>query len=106
MYFDAYKRSSLGTYPDVHNEIEKLLKSGQLLINYTGHGSTTHWADESVWTQTDINNSSYKHLPGVGDGYLRFYRLTMLKTSAVNLFLESYQSGVSLVYDDPCRVLR
>ena len=63
VYFDAYKRSSLGTYPDVHNEIEKLLKSGQLLINYTGHGSTTHWADESVWTQTDINNSSYKHLP-------------------------------------------
>ena len=53
VYFDAYKRSSLGTYPDVHNEIEKLLKSGQLLINYTGHGSTTHWADESVWTQTD-----------------------------------------------------
>ena len=32
VYFDAYKRSSLGTYPDVHNEIEKLLKSGQLLM--------------------------------------------------------------------------
>lgn len=48
VYFDVYRRSSLGTCPDVRNGIEKLSKSGQLPVNYMGHGSTTHWADESV----------------------------------------------------------
>ena len=97
VYFDAYKRSSLGTYPDVHNEIEKLLKSGQLLINYTGHGSTTHWADESVWTQTDINNSSYKHLPVWVKATCDFTRFDDVKTSAgESVFLNPTSGGIAL----------
>lgn len=97
VYFDAYKRSSLGTYPDVHNEIEKLLKSGQLLINYTGHGSTTHWADESVWTQTDINNSSYKHLPVWVTATCDFTRFDDVKTSAgESVFLNPTSGGIAL----------
>ena len=95
--FLAYKRSSLGTYPDVHNEIEKLLKSGQLLINYTGHGSTTHWADESVWTQTDINNSSYKHLPVWVTATCDFTRFDDVKTSAgESVFLNPTSGGIAL----------
>ena len=97
VYFDAYKRSSLGTYPDVHNEIEKLLKSGQLLINYTGHGSTTQWADESVWTQTDINNSSYKHLPVWVTATCDFTRFDDVKTSAgESVFLNPTSGGIAL----------
>ena len=97
VYFDAYKRSSLGTYPDVHNEIEKLLKSGQLLINYTGHGSTTHWADEGVWTQTDINNSSYKHLPVWVTATCDFTRIDDVKTSAgESVFLNPTSGGIAL----------
>lgn len=97
VYFDAYKRSSLGSYPDVHNEIEKLLKSGQLLINYTGHGSTTHWADESVWTQTDINNSSYKHLPVWVTATCDFTRFDDVKTSAgESVFLNPTSGGIAL----------
>lgn len=97
VYFDAYKRSSLGTYSDVHNEIEKLLKSGQLLINYTGHGSTTHWADESVWTQTDINNSSYKHLPVWVTATCDFTRFDDVKTSAgESVFLNPTSGGIAL----------
>ena len=97
VYFDAYKRSSLGTYPDVHNEIEKLLKSGQLLINYTGHGSTTHWADESVWTQTDINNSSYKHLPVWVTATCDFTRFDDVNTSAgESVFLNPTSGGIAL----------
>lgn len=97
VYFDAYKRSSLGTYPDVHNEIEKLLKSGQLLINYTGHGSTTHWADESVWTQTDINNSSYKHLPVWVTATCDFTRFDDVTTSAgESVFLNPTSGGIAL----------
>lgn len=97
VYFDAYKRSSLGTYPDVHNEIEKLLKSGQLLINYTGHGSTTHWADEGVWTQTDINNSSYKHLPVWVTATCDFTRFDDVKTSAgESVFLNPTSGGIAL----------
>ena len=107
VYFDAYKRSSLGTYPDVHNEIEKLLKSGQLLINYTGHGSTTHWADESVWTQTDINNSSYKHLPVWVTATCDFTRFDDLNTSAgEDVFLNKSSGGHCAVYDCSCRLFQ
>ena len=81
----------------MHNEIEKLLKSGQLLINYTGHGSTTHWADESVWTQTDINNSSYKHLPVWVTATCDFTRFDDVKTSAgESVFLNPTSGGIAL----------
>ncbi|WP_297903424.1 type IX secretion system sortase PorU [uncultured Parabacteroides sp.] len=97
VYFDAYKRSNLGTYPDVHDEIEKLLKSGQLLINYTGHGSTTHWADEAVWTQADINNSSYENLPVWVTATCDFTRFDDVKTSAgESVFLNPASGGIAL----------
>ncbi len=97
IYFDAYKRSSQGTYPDVHDEIEKQLKDGQLLINYTGHGSTTHWADEAVWTQTDINNSTYTNLPIWITATCDFTRFDDVTTSAgESVFLNPTSGGIAL----------
>lgn len=97
VYFDAYKRSSSGTYPDVHTEIENLLKSGQLMINYTGHGSSTHWADEAVWTQSDINSSTYTDLPVWITATCDFTRFDDVSTSAgESVFLNATSGGIAL----------
>ena len=66
LYFDAFKRSMAGgkpTYPDIQTNIQKELKEGVLIINYTGHGDAVSWAEERVMTQTDIINATYSNLP-------------------------------------------
>lgn len=66
LLFDAYERKLTGgkpSYPDINTNIQKELKEGVLLINYTGHGDATSWAEEKVMTQTDINNATYTNLP-------------------------------------------
>ena len=97
IYFDAYERSGLGTYPDVHNAIAKALRDGQLMINYTGHGSTTHWSDESVWTQTDITNSTYTRLSVWVTATCDFTRFDDVTTSAgESVFLNPTSGGIAL----------
>lgn len=66
LLFDAYTRTLSGgkpSYPDINTNIQKELKEGVLVINYTGHGDATSWAEEKVMTQTDINNATYTNLP-------------------------------------------
>lgn len=97
VYFDAYKRSGQGTYPDAHAAFQNLLRSGQLMVNYTGHGSTTHWADEGVWTQTDIANSTYEHLPVWITATCDFSRFDEAGTSAgESVFLNPTSGGIAL----------
>ncbi len=97
IYFDAYTKNSQGTYPDVHNAIGRALRDGQLLINYTGHGGTTHWADEAVWTQSDISNSTYEHLPVWITATCDFTRFDDVATSAgESVFLNPTSGGIAL----------
>ena len=97
VYFDAFKRDNSGSYPDVHNKIASLLKSGQLLINYTGHGNTTSWADEQVWTQTDIEQSTYTRLPIWVTATCDFTRFDAVNTSAgESVFLNPTSGGIAL----------
>ncbi|MDR1523725.1 MAG: type IX secretion system sortase PorU [Tannerella sp.] len=66
LFFDTFKKSNSGgkpTYPDIRTNIQKELKEGVLLINYTGHGDADSWAEEKVMTQADINNATYPNLP-------------------------------------------
>lgn len=71
-----------GTYPDVRSGLQKLLKDGLLLFNYTGHGGTTALSDEKVLTQTDINQFTYTHLPVWVTATCDFTRFDDLNTSA------------------------
>jgi hypothetical protein len=66
LFFDAFKKSNSGgkpTYPDIRTNIQKALKEGVLIINYTGHGDADSWAEEKVMTQADINSATYPNLP-------------------------------------------
>jgi len=54
IYVDAYKKISQAsglTIPDGSNHFLELLDMGLLMVNYTGHGSTTEWAEEKILTQ-------------------------------------------------------
>lgn len=97
VYFDAFKRDNSGTYPDVRKRISELLKKGQLLINYTGHGNTTAWSDEYVWTQTDILQSTYTKLPIWVTATCDFTRFDDVNTSAgESVFLNAKSGGIAL----------
>lgn len=99
VYFDAYKKDKGGSssYPDVNTKIQKLLKNGLLMINYTGHGNTTSWADEHVLTQTDIENATYSCLPLWITATCDFTRFDDVATSAgESVFLNKTSGGIGL----------
>jgi len=66
IYLDAYnqdKNASGDCYPLAKSRLLNLLSSGLFLLNYTGHASSTGWADESILTFSDIKSLANKHLP-------------------------------------------
>ena len=67
IYLDAYPQVSAAsgkTYPAVNQAINQRVNKGTLLINYTGHGGESGWADEKVLTLNDIANwQTYNNLP-------------------------------------------
>lgn len=99
IFFDTYKKDYSGhtTYPDVTNKIQKLLKNGLLLLNYTGHGNTQSWSDEKVWTQSDILQSTYTCLPLWITATCDFTRFDAPATSAgEDVLLHKTSGGVAL----------
>lgn len=98
LYYDAYKKDMTArTYPDVRSCLQKLLKDGLLLFNYTGHGGTTALSDEKVLTQTDINQFTYTHLPVWVTATCDFTRFDDLNTSAgEDVFLNKSSGGIAL----------
>jgi len=62
--FEQQKRPNGETAPAVSREIEDAIKRGALIINYTGHGSETRWAQESILTNSMISRfRNYDRLP-------------------------------------------
>lgn len=59
IYLDAYQRVSTSggsRYPDAKNALLDALYKGSLIVNYLGHGGDNGWAQERVFTSSDINN--------------------------------------------------
>ena len=57
IYLDAYPLVSGnggGTYPAVNDAIVNEIFNGNLIVNYTGHGSYQRLSERSVFTQTEI----------------------------------------------------
>lgn len=100
LYFDAYKKEQSGGqggYPDVRSNLQKLLKDGLLLFNYTGHGNTIALSDEQVITQTDITQYSYSHLPVWITATCEFTRFDDVSTAAgESVFLNKNSGGIAL----------
>ncbi|MDR1201334.1 MAG: type IX secretion system sortase PorU [Tannerellaceae bacterium] len=94
LFFDAYKKN--GNYPAVRSNIQKQLKDGLLLINYTGHGNTRSWSDEDVLNQSDIAGFTYPYLPLWITATCDFTRFDDIPTSAgEDVFLKK-SGGIAL----------
>lgn len=98
LYYDAYKKDkTAGSYSDVRANLQKLLKDGLLLFNYTGHGGTTALSDEKVVTQTDIAQYTYPCLPVWVTATCDFTRFDNVETSAgEDVFLNAKSGGIAL----------
>ena len=100
LYFDAYQKDRTGgnaSYPGVEDALQKLLKNGLFLLNYTGHGGTEALSDERVITRSSIMQSTYKHLPLWITATCDFTRFDELNTSAgEEVFLNENSGGIAL----------
>lgn len=65
IYIDAYKQISLGSgysFPDATDAVNRGMQKGNLIFNYTGHGSSIQLAHESLLTASrDIVNWKNKY---------------------------------------------
>jgi hypothetical protein len=59
IYIDAFKQQSAAggaRYPDVNTAVNQRVDRGALIVNYTGHGGETGWAQERVLEIKDIES--------------------------------------------------
>lgn len=67
IYLDAFPQEALPggeAAPEVNRRIERDLKQGALIMNYTGHGSETRWTQENIFNVNTINQlHNYDQLP-------------------------------------------
>ncbi|MDR0538509.1 MAG: type IX secretion system sortase PorU [Tannerellaceae bacterium] len=96
LFFDAYKKIG-STYPDIRDGIKKQLRDGLLIINYSGHGDTEKWSDESVLTAQDISEFSHDRLPLWITATCDFTRFDHPQTTAgENVFLQK-SGGIAML---------
>ena len=100
LYFDAYTKERTGgnaSYPDVESNLQKQLRNGLMVLNYTGHGNTTSLSDEHVVTQSAIQQYNYTYLPLWITATCDFTRFDALSTSAgESVFLNENSGGIAL----------
>ncbi|MGB3780049.1 MAG: type IX secretion system sortase PorU, partial [Tunicatimonas sp.] len=67
IYLDAFPQEALPggeAAPAASQRIERELKQGALIMNYTGHGSETRWTQENIFNVNTINQlRNYDQLP-------------------------------------------
>ncbi len=66
IYLDTYQREVTATgnrYPGVESDVEKQLRDGALIVNYTGHGGPNGMTHEKVFQREDFDNWNYSHMP-------------------------------------------
>jgi hypothetical protein len=66
IYLDASLQeisASGESYPLAKSKFQNLLRSGLLLLDYTGHAGPTGWGNEGILSIPDVKNLSNKNLP-------------------------------------------
>lgn len=85
IYADAFRREASATgetYPDATKRLLQMFDKGMLVVNYTGHGSTSAWAAENLLTTNDITKMSSPRLPLWITATCDFTRFDDIQTSA------------------------
>ena len=100
LFFDAFKKSTIGgrtSYPDIEAGLQRQLKEGTMILNYTGHGNKTSLSDEQVITSADIRQATYPYLPLWITATCDFTPFDVFETSAgEEVFLNPRSGGIAL----------
>jgi len=100
IYVDGYPKVTTvsgSTVPDANKRFKELLNAGLLTVNYTGHGSTTQWAEEMLLTIRDIKAMTNKCLPLFVTATCDFTRFDSPEVSAgEEIFLNPNGGGIGL----------
>lgn len=100
IYVDTYTRvtgASGVTVPDANTKFAELMDAGLLMLNYTGHGSTSQWADEKLLQNQDIATMNNKCLPLWVTATCDFTRYDSKDVSGGELvFLKKNGGGIAL----------
>ncbi len=97
IYFDAYQQivtAGEEKYPDVTAAINGKVKSGVLILNYTGHANERYMADEHVLDVSNVNSWSNKsNLPIFVTATCEFSRFDADDTSIGEYILFNANGG-------------
>lgn len=101
LFADAYRRESSAsgyTYPDAAKRLLQLFERGMLVVNYTGHGSSSAWAAENLLTQKEIRSLTSPRLPLWITATCDFTRFDDVQTSAgEEAFLNASGGAIALL---------
>ena len=103
IYFDSFQQvpSPNGPrYPGANETLNQRMKEGALIINYTGHGGETGWADERVLEVSDINSwTNIDRLPLFVTATCEFSRFDDFERTAAGelVFLNNNGGGIALI---------
>ena len=101
IYADAFRREASATgetYPDATKRLLQMFDKGMLVVNYTGHGSTSAWAAENLLTTNDITKMSSPRLPLWITATCDFTRFDDIQTSAgEQAFLNAKGGAIALL---------
>ena len=101
IYADAFRRESSATGETYHDATKRLLQlfdKGMLVVNYTGHGSTSAWAEENLLNMGDITQMTSPRLPLWITATCDFTRFDDIQTSAgEQAFLNAKGGAIALL---------
>ncbi len=102
VYLDAYKQVSTAggqRCPDANTAINNNVQNGVLLMNYTGHGGETGWADEGILSVREIDAwTNYNNMPVFMTATCEFSRYDdpMRMSAGEHVFLNPLGGGIAL----------
>ena len=103
IYIDAYvpvSTSSGQRCPEANAGITSNVQNGVLLINYTGHGGETSWAEEGILTMREIESwTNYSRMPVFMTATCEFSRYddpTKPTSAGERVFLNPAGGGIAL----------
>ena len=102
VYLDAFKQVSTPTgqrCPDANNAIKTNVENGVLVMNYTGHGGETGWADEGILSISEIDAwTNYANMPVFMTATCEFSRYDdpARVSAGEHVFLNPVGGGIAL----------
>jgi len=102
IYLDAFKQISTPggqRCPDVNTAINTNVENGVLVLNYTGHGGETGWADEGILSVRDIDAwTNYDNMPVFMTATCEFSRYDdpVRVSAGEHVFLNPVGGGIAL----------